>query len=84
MDKDLGAQRQINVAAKTLSGARRNAQNGEKLMVKDPGKITKLQGGADKDARQSEQNKKSSLTEDHKHPEHRKEETPKPAPKKEK
>jgi hypothetical protein len=52
-------------------------------MVKDPGKITKLQGGVDKATRQSGTNK-TPLAEDHKPKDHPKAEPPKSAPKKEK
>ena len=51
-------------------------------MVKDPGKITKLQGGKDQASQINEERKPT--THDHKTSDHKKQETPKPAPKKEK
>jgi hypothetical protein len=54
-------------------------------MVKDPGKITKLQGGGGHKEAASQSGKRTPLAQDHKTPDHKKGETThKPAPKKEK
>lgn len=59
------------------------SDDGRKLMVKDPGKIIKMQGGRHKEAA-SQSEKKTPLVQDHKKPDHKKETTHQPTPKKEK